>query len=182
MHTDELDERFWSKVDKSGECWMWTAGETGSGYGQFHVKRKPIGAHVWSYLRFVGPIPDGFDVDHLCHTPESGCAGGVECPHRRCVRPEHLEAVSRSENLRRGNLTVPRGETQRAKTHCPKGHQYDAENTRVLGDGKGRACKRCHRDRERKRRSESPRESTRRPDPLEDGYSTYTPLDFTHEM
>lgn len=46
--------------------------------------------HRWVHLRFIGPIPEGYDVDHLCSV-------------RNCVNPDHLEAVTRTENIQRGN-------------------------------------------------------------------------------
>jgi len=49
-----------------------------------------------------GPIPDGIYPDHLCHTNDHDCPGGTSCPHRRCVNPDHLDAVGDEENRRRG--------------------------------------------------------------------------------
>ena len=80
--------RFWSKVDKTNECWEWTASTTGNGYGQFWINGKLTGAHRVSYEMEYGPIPDGLQIDHLCE-------------NKLCVRPSHLEAVTQQENLRR---------------------------------------------------------------------------------
>lgn len=73
-------------------CWIWTAGVGNHGYGRL---RKRVGdntieilAHRYSYERFVGPIPDGLTIDHLCRV-------------RRCVNPMHLEPVTRAENTLR---------------------------------------------------------------------------------
>lgn len=86
----ELD-RFWAKVDKSGECWEWTASKGTHGYGMFRGSGHSL-AHRWSYSHEVGEIPEGWVVDHLCH-------------NRACVRPVHLEAVSRETNsVRRAGL------------------------------------------------------------------------------
>lgn len=81
--------RFWAKVDASGSCWMWTASTNGGGYGGFTIRGTRTGAHRYAYERMVGPIPEGMDLDHLCR-------------NRRCVRPSHLEPVTRSENVARG--------------------------------------------------------------------------------
>ena len=79
-------QRFWDKVDKTGECWLWTASLTNYGYGQFHHEGKNVGAHRLSYRMFNGDIPDGYDLDHVCRV-------------RRCVNPAHLRTVSRKQNM-----------------------------------------------------------------------------------
>jgi excisionase family DNA binding protein len=82
-------ERFWSKVDTSGQCWQWTAGMCGP-YGRFRDDNGPVPAHRFAYEQARGPIPAGLTIDHLC-------------ANKRCVRPEHLEAVTSVENVRRYN-------------------------------------------------------------------------------
>jgi hypothetical protein len=79
------DERFWSKVRKVGECWLWTAGCFDDGYGAFGYKGKLWRAHRWCYWRTKGEIPIGMVVMHSCDTP-------------RCVRPEHLSVGTYSDN------------------------------------------------------------------------------------
>lgn len=85
-----LEDRFWEKVDKSGECWTWQAGQTSTGYGAFSIivdgKSTMAKAHRVSYEMEFGPIPDGDYIDHICHTP-------------LCVRPEHLRAVTQKQNM-----------------------------------------------------------------------------------
>lgn len=82
-------ERFWAKVDKSGDCWTWTAYVNPKGYGKFNTTAgKLILAHRFSYSEAFGPLPDGMEIDHLCFT-------------RNCIRPSHLEAVPHAENIRR---------------------------------------------------------------------------------
>lgn len=78
---------FWSRVDKTDGCWLWTSTVVWNGYGQFRINNRRVYAHRFAYEQVVGPVPDG--LDHLCR-------------NRRCVNPAHLEPVTRQENLRRG--------------------------------------------------------------------------------
>lgn len=81
-----MEERFWSKVDKSGDCWLWTAAVVANrGYGLFSVAGRLKLAHRFSYEIFNGPIPEGMQVDHRCHV-------------RRCVNPFHLRLVTPKQN------------------------------------------------------------------------------------
>ncbi|MEV6102652.1 HNH endonuclease signature motif containing protein [Nocardia sp. NPDC051981] len=137
-----IDERFMSRVDKTKSgCWLWTSTHSANGYGQFHFNGARYPAHVWAYERLVGPVPDGLQLDHLCHTSDSSCTGGVICLHRRCVNPSHLEPVTARENTLRGNSLQA---ANAAKTHCSKGHPFDAENTHYTARGR-RVCRACQR-------------------------------------
>lgn len=71
-----------------GPCWLWTGVRHPDGYGRMHLKGRYVQAHRWSYEHFVGPIRAGLEIDHLCRVTS-------------CVRPEHLEPVTRLENQRR---------------------------------------------------------------------------------
>lgn len=96
-----LSLRFWSKVDKSGECWTWTAALRGSnGYGQFWDD-GPVFAHRFSWVMAVGPIPSGMLVLHKCDNP-------------RCVRPEHLFLGTHLDNARDRNA---KGRQSRGSFH-----------------------------------------------------------------
>jgi len=128
-------DRFWSKVNKTDECWIWTAGKNQKGYGQFRLNGKTQKAHRVSYELMIGPIPDGLQIDHLCR-------------NRACVRPDHLEAVTPRENTSRGDT----GKNMLVKTHCPQGHPYDEANTYRYKSG-ARSCRSCHRNYERERRN-----------------------------
>lgn len=79
-------ERFWAKVDKSGDCWVWT-GATSHGYGHFGITRTEIEyTHRWAYRELVDPnLSDDLFIDHICH-------------NRRCCRPDHLRPATRKQN------------------------------------------------------------------------------------
>lgn len=139
-----LAERVESKIVKhpNGGCWEWTAGCDPMGYAKINnTEGGSCLVHVWSYEHFVGPIPDGHEIDHTCHDP-SVCAPGTSCPHRRCCNPDHLEAVTHKVNTLRGGSFAA---VNARKTHCPRGHPYDETNTRWY-DGR-RYCRACARAR-----------------------------------
>lgn len=129
-------------------CWRWTGFVNESGYGRSGNSEGTRQAHRLAYEIFTGPVPDGHQVDHRCHTEavaRGECEGGNECPHRSCVNPEHLEAVTARENVLRGN-TVPAKHAAQAR--CVNGHPFDEENTRINSDGE-RACRACDAERQR---------------------------------
>jgi hypothetical protein len=126
--------RFWSRVTFTEGCWTWPRNpESTARYGSFCVGGQILRAHRVAYMVTVGPIPDGLVLDHLCR-------------NTFCVRPDHLEAVTQGENVRRGNV----GDNSRNKTHCPQGHEFSEENTmRTTGRHPQRRCRTCDRDRSR---------------------------------
>lgn len=147
------DAAFLARVDKRSPeaCWPWT-GTLKAGYGRFLLRKgKRVPAHRWAYERFVGPIPDGLTIDHLCHDPWL-CAGGERCPHRRCVNPAHLAPATDADNTLRGNS--PSAVNAR-KIQCDHGHDFTPENTRTR-DGH-RECLTCMRLRNQ-RQTEARRE------------------------
>lgn len=79
-------------IDDNG-CWLWCKYIDQYGYGQISVDNRSLGVHRVSYWCFNGPIADNLQVDHKCRV-------------RRCLNPEHLEAVTVSENNLRKNRRV----------------------------------------------------------------------------
>jgi hypothetical protein len=82
-------------IREEGECWIWTGALSSAGYGRFTVRinGRPycFWAHRAAYELFLNkPIPEGMTLDHLCRC-------------KACVRPGHLEPVSREENSRRAH-------------------------------------------------------------------------------
>lgn len=148
-----LEDRFYDKIDVlENDCWQWTGARVPAGYGQKWNGERVVTAHGWSYEHFVGPIPEGMQLDHLCHTGDKACKGGVTCPHRRCVNPAHLEPVTSLENSRRGLAGALNGARQSAITHCPQHHEYTDANTYWRPDGRGRHCRTCTYERNKARR------------------------------
>jgi hypothetical protein len=128
MSTQEYFERH---ILKGDGCWIWTGALSNNGYGQFRQSGRTRSAHRVAHEMYIGPIPDGLTIDHTCHNADESCDGG-SCRHRRCVNPEHLEAVAQGENSKRA-----------ARDKCPKGHEYTPENTRRRKDNGRRICVAC---------------------------------------
>lgn len=122
-------DRFWDKVmpEPNSGCWLWMGALYFNGYGAFGVNRKTRRAHRIAYEALRGPIPAGLHLDHKCRV-------------RSCVNPDHLEPVTQAENNRRGVEMV--WMVNAKKTHCPRGHPYNEENTIIYKSG-SRACREC---------------------------------------
>jgi hypothetical protein len=142
-HYADLTEAEQAKiaVDENG-CWLWLGYVMPSGYGRVpawvaHLCGGSSYAHRAYYTRFVGPIPEGLEIDHLCRV-------------KGCCNPDHLEAVTRSENILRGRqpeLTRARHARYRALGRCRHGHDLtDPRNVYRYGDGQ-RQCDVCRRER-----------------------------------
>lgn len=128
--------RFWAKTSISSGCWLWTGAKNSTGYGSFALNGKE---KILAHHFLIGKPPAGLEYDHLCHT--KNCQGGASCPHRSCVNPMHLEAVTSAVNSCRGNSGRHTAEMNRAKTHCLRGHPFIPSNTYTYGSK--RFCKSC---------------------------------------
>lgn len=118
------------KRDANG-CWIWQGYRDQRGYGRMREKMRAPSemAHRWSYAYFVGPIPEGLVLDHLCRTPA-------------CVNPEHLEPVTNYENVVvRGTTSV--SAVNARKTHCVHGHLLSGSNLYMRPNGGQRYCRLC---------------------------------------
>lgn len=133
-------DRFNDRVKKTSGCWVWVGGKRGAGYGAFWDDGVNWLAHRWAYEHFVGAVPGGLTLDHLCR-------------NTMCVNPEHLEPVTPRMNTLRG---IGLAAVNAKKTHCKRGHEFTPGNTRsrVNGEGRpGRYCKECERQRDKRRRA-----------------------------
>ena len=122
--SEAVERYFWTKVNKTDTCWLWTDSLNNGGYAFFTCGGEHYSAHRYSYELRNGPILDGFTIDHLCRV-------------RHCVNPDHLEVVSQYEN-------TARGEGHGHETYCPQGHLYSGKNLYITPDG-SRQCRICRR-------------------------------------
>lgn len=134
------------RVTENG-CWEWQGGlvypPRSTPYGHFSFGKasavftgQQMTSHKAAYLLFVGQVPPGLELDHLCRNTICAC-------------PTHLEAVTHRENVLRG--VCPSAKNAQ-KTHCKRGHEFTPENTypQKNRSGNGRACRTCEREKSRR--------------------------------
>lgn len=115
------------------------------GYGQITLssqldgKRRKVRVHRYVWELVNGPVPGGLPLDHLCRQPA-------------CCNPEHLEPVTDRENTMRGLGPDAQRARFAAMTHCKRGHEFTAENTRIYKGG--RVCRECEREHRARNRDE----------------------------
>lgn len=116
-------------------CWLWRGVWHEKGYGTMHSRRfGHFYAHRLTYEMFVGPIPTGLHIDHLCRNPS-------------CVNPAHLEPVTCRENVLRGKSPSA---AQAKQTHCKRGHLLAGQNLKINRPktptaAPSRVCRACQR-------------------------------------
>lgn len=107
-----------TRRDTSG-CWVWTGAANSRGYSSVSIAGKVLLGHRVSYEAHKGPIPDGLTIDHLCLV-------------KLCINPDHLEAITRTENNARRLALM---------THCKRNHPLSGDN--LLTHKRQRVCREC---------------------------------------
>lgn len=126
----------------AGGCWLWTLSLSHAGYGRMGVGGRMTLAHIVSYELVYGPVPEGMNLDHLCHNRDLSCPGGDTCIHRRCCNPLHLEAVSQRTNAGRGARSLTRS------GYCKSGrHRIEGPDDWLVHHDR-RRCKKCTHERQ----------------------------------
>jgi len=119
----------WKNVKQTNSCWYWIGELNDKGYGRIQVNGERFSAHDFFYETFIGPIPNGLELDHTCRV-------------RNCVNPSHLEPVTHSENVKRAWAIRIKN-----TPNCPHGHPYDKKNLYIFKQKKTgkswRMCRRC---------------------------------------
>lgn len=119
-----IEDRVLLHTDRSDDCWLWAVHSDVKGYGRLQYDGRLQYAHRLSYVQFVGDIPKGMQIDHLCRV-------------RACCNPFHLEAVTPQENVLRGESV---GALARRRDLCLYGHLYETHG--VIRSGR-RVCRTC---------------------------------------
>lgn len=144
-----VDVRLWARMGElpgPDECWHWPGNTSYYNYGVIRATGRGAGvlqAHIVAYESVHGTVPEGLHLDHTCHNADLSCPGGLDCLHRRCVNPNHLEPVTQAENNRRMQARI-------RQPDCPSGHPMYGDNLYVNPTTGARACKECRRGSVRK--------------------------------
>lgn len=122
-----FEDRFWSKVEKTDTCWLWSAArDKKTGYGRFKLNGKSRMAYDVAYELVKGSVPVGLELDHLCRNPP-------------CVNPDHLEPVTRRVNALRG---ISPAIQIYLTGKCSRGHVMEGYNIKPRKNGE-RVCRQC---------------------------------------
>ena len=127
-------ERFWSKVEKTDNCWNWK-GASGGRYGRFNIgDRKMVQTHRFAYELTKGQIPEDKVIDHLCK-------------NIKCCNPDHLDIVTQKENIMRSNNHVAKRALSR---YCIRNHPLFGKNLLLNPKDGRRLCRECYKIRKKK--------------------------------
>jgi hypothetical protein len=132
MTTEEIARFRGKTIETPTGCWLWQGPLDRDGYGSFFFRRFNRRAHRVGYFMLNGPIPKGLVINHTCR-------------NRHCVNPQHLQAVTLTENAMKDSSSAPYINSQ--KTTCPRGHPYDRKY------GRQRYCSICETEKRKRLRA-----------------------------
>ena len=125
---------YWRKilVGRMEDCWKWKGSHFANGYARYGRNQEVLHKRIFECI--YGPVPEGSELHHLCR-------------HKWCVNPQHLEVVTVLQHRGYHKDEIPMAATNKAKTHCPNGHEYTINNTYLsrLKNSTMRHCKECRR-------------------------------------
>ena len=127
----KLSARITPVTNGEWDCWEWTGARTKKNYGQVYFDGTTQRVHRLTYRLLVGPIPQGMELHHGCE-------------NEPCCNPAHLVVCTSLFNTNQ--------KPDVNKSHCVRGHELTADNTRMQVDDLGhihRSCKECNRQRKR---------------------------------
>lgn len=143
VFSESYQTRFFSKVNKTEECWLWSGATLKKGYGHTYADGAYYLAHRISFVIAGGTLEPGDLVLHRCDVPN-------------CVRPDHLYKGNKSRNALDAYERGLAVSNNKLKTSCEHGHKFDVKNTRysIRANGKTRrTCRKCDRIRMKLERS-----------------------------
>jgi hypothetical protein len=137
---DRRMDRIWSRLDRSGRCWLWRGTRTLAGYGQVQICNQRLYLHRLVYEWVRGEIPEGHVIMHTCDTPA-------------CVNPAHLRVGTQSDNMQDAAQKGRMNNWMRDRVACKNGHPFEGRNVAIHYEGKYRIrrCRTCARVRMRER-------------------------------
>lgn len=118
----EYDEVECPRPDLEGPCHVYRGTKSSGGYGHVSINGKKVTTHKYVWNANNGPVTPGKMLDHMCRV-------------KSCCSIKHLREVTPKVNVTENIVRV-------RKTHCPNGHEYSVENTRI-GKSGSRFCRKC---------------------------------------